>query len=175
MSSKIKEPVITLSAGPVPAFPRVLRAMSRPVHYDFDPYFQQFYENVARKAALAMKVKQPALILHCEPAPGIEAAAASLISPDDVVLNLASGVYGKGFGYWSARHHKEMVEIEVAYNEAIDPASVAEAFRRRPDIKVVSVVHHETPSGTLNPIKEIGEIVRRHDALLLVDAVSSFG
>ena len=119
----VKEPVITLSAGPVAAYPRVLRAMSRPVHYDFDPYFQQFYENVTRKAARRCACKQPALILHCEPAPGIEAAAASLISPDDVVLNLASGVYGKGFGYWSARYHKEMVEIEVPYNEAIDPAA----------------------------------------------------
>ena len=91
----VKEPVIPLSAGPVAAFPRVLRAMSRPVHYDFDPFFQQFYEDVTLKAAKALRVKQPALILHCEPAPGIEAAAASLIGPDDVVLNLASGVYGK--------------------------------------------------------------------------------
>ena len=46
MASKIKEPVITLSAGPVAAYPRVLRAMSRPVQYDFDPWFQQFYEDV---------------------------------------------------------------------------------------------------------------------------------
>ena len=71
---------------------------------------------------------EPALILHCEPAPGIEAAAASLIAPDDVVLNLASGVYGKGFGYWSARYNKELVEIEVPYNEAIDPAAVADGL-----------------------------------------------
>jgi pyridoxamine--pyruvate transaminase len=174
-SNRVREPVITLSAGPVAAFPRVLRAMSRPVHYDFDPYFQEFYEEVTRKAAKAMRVKDPALILHCEPAPGIEAAAASLISPDDVVLNLASGVYGKGFGYWSARYHKEMVEIEVPYNEAIEPRQVAEAFRKRPDIKVVSLVHHDTPSGTINPAREIGKIVRDHDALLIVDAVSSFG
>ena len=174
-STPIREPVITLSAGPVAAFPRVLRAMSRPVHYDFDPYFQQFYENITLKSAKAMRVKQPALILQCEPAPGIEASAASLISPDDVVLNLASGVYGKGFGYWSARYHKEMVEIEVPYNEAIDPQQVADAFRKRPDIKVVSLVHHDTPSGTINPAREIGKIVRDNDALLIVDAVSSFG
>jgi pyridoxamine---pyruvate transaminase len=171
----VKEPVITLSAGPVAAFPRVLRAMSRPVHYDFDLFFQQFYEDVTLKAAKALRVKQPALILHCEPAPGIEAAAASLIGPDDVVLNLASGVYGKGFGYWSQRYNKEMIEIEVAYNESIDPRQVADAFRLRPDIKVVSLVHHDTPSGTINPAREIGKIVRDHGALLLVDAVSSFG
>ena len=89
-------------------------------------------------------------------------------------MNLASGVYGKGFGYWSARYHKEMVEIEVPYNESINPADVEKAFEARPDIKIVSAVHHDTPSGTLNPIAEIGKIVKAHGALLLVDAVSSF-
>ena len=175
MASRIKEPVITLSAGPVAAYPRVLRAMSRPVQYDFDPWFQQFYEDVTLKCAKALRTREPALILQVEPAPGIEAAAASLISPTDTVLNLASGVYGKGFGYWSARYHKDMVEIEVPYNEAIDPGQVADAFRKRPDIKVVSLVHHDTPSGTINPAREIGKIVREHDGLLIVDAVSSFG
>ena len=170
----VKEPVITLSAGPVAAYPQVLLGMARPVQYDFDAYFQGFYEQVARKVGRGLRSAEPALLLHCEPAVGLEAAAASLIGPDDVVLNLASGVYGKGFGYWSARYHKEMVEIEVPYNEAIDPASVAEAFRNRPDIKIVSVVHHDTPSGTINPVKEIGEITRRHGALMLVDAVSSW-
>ncbi len=142
---------------------------------DFDPWFQQFYEDLTLKCAKALRTKDPALILQVEPAPGIEAAAASLISPNDTVLNLASGVYGKGFGYWSARYHKDMVEIEVPYNEAIDPGQVADAFRKRPDIKVVSLVHHDTPSGTINPAREIGKIVREHDGLLIVDAVSSFG
>ncbi|HTO83380.1 MAG TPA: alanine--glyoxylate aminotransferase family protein [Methylomirabilota bacterium] len=171
----IKEPVITLSAGPVAAYQQVLLGMARPVHYDFDPYFQAFYEQVVGKVTRALRAPQPALLMHAEPAVGLEAAAASLIGPDDVVLNLASGVYGKGFGYWSARYHKDMVEIEVPYNEAIDPQQVKDAFKRRPDIRVVSVVHHDTPSGTLNPVNEIGKIVRDNDALLLVDAVSSFG
>jgi len=159
------EPTITLSAGPVGVYPRVLRAMSRPVQYDFDPYFQEFYEIVNQKV----------LILHCEPAPGIEAAAASLISKNDIVLNLVSGVYGKGFGYWSARYNKELIEVEVPYNEAIAPEQVAAAFAQRKDIGIVAVVHHDTPSGTVNPLREIGEIVRANDALLLVDAVSSWG
>jgi pyridoxamine--pyruvate transaminase len=172
---EIKEAVITLSAGPVAVYPSVLRAMAKPVAYHYDPYFKHFYEEVTKKAALALRVQEPALILQVEPAVAIEAAAASLIGPEDTVLNLASGVYGKGFGYWSARYHKDMVEIEVPFNESIDPADVEAAFKRRPDIKIVSLVHHDTPSGTINPIREIGRIVRAHDALLLVDAVSSFG
>jgi pyridoxamine--pyruvate transaminase len=170
-----KAPIFTLSAGPVAAYPRVMRAFSSPIQYDYDAYFQAFYESVTRKCSTAMRVKEPALLLQYEPAVAIEAAAASLIGPDDVVLNLASGVYGKGFGYWSARYNKELVEIEVPYNEAIDPQQVEDAFRKRPDIRVVSLVHHDTPSGTINPANEIGAIVRKHGGLLLVDAVSSFG
>lgn len=169
------EPAITLSAGPVGVYPRVLRAMSSPVQYDYDPCFLEFYETVAIKAARAMQVEEPALILSVEPAPGLEAAAASLISKDDVVLNLVSGVYGKGFGYWAARYCKELVEVEVAYNESLTAEQVADALKARPDITIVSAVHHDTPSGTINPMKEIGRVIRDHGALLLLDAVSSWG
>lgn len=174
LTPREREPVITLSAGPVACYPRVLQAMSRTVHYDYDPFFQEAYELTARRCALALRTEAPALILQCEPAPAIEAAAASLIGPEDKVLNLVSGVYGKGFGYWAARTAKEVAEIEVDYDQAVDPAAVEAALAADPEIRVVSVVHHDTPSGTLNPVAEIGRIVRAHDALLLVDAVSSF-
>jgi pyridoxamine--pyruvate transaminase len=172
---KIAEPTFTLTSGPVDAYPAVLRNLSRTVLYDFDPAFQMTYETVNRKAQKAMRLSTPPLIMHGEPVLGLEAAAASLIARDDVVLNLASGVYGKGFGFWAKRYCKELVEIEVPYNEAIDPASVVKMLRKRPDITIVSVCHHDTPSGTLNPINEIGRIVANHGGYLIVDAVSSWG
>jgi pyridoxamine--pyruvate transaminase len=167
-------PVITLSAGPVDAYPVVLRALSRTVTYDFDPSFQNFYEATVLKTAEALRTKLPPVILHGEPVLGLEAAAAALIGADDVVLNLASGEYGKGFGYWAQRHCKELVEIEVPYNDAIDPDAVRDKLKARPDIRILSVCHHDTPSGTVNPVDEIGAICREHDVLTLMDAVSSF-
>jgi pyridoxamine--pyruvate transaminase len=173
--TKIAEPTFTLTSGPVDAYPAVLRGLARTVLYDFDPAFQMTYENVNRKAQNAMRLSTPPVIMHGEPVLALEAAAASLIARDDVVLNLASGVYGKGFGYWAKRYCKELLEIEVAYNDAIDPESVRAKLNERPDIRIVSVCHHDTPSGTLNPIEAIGEIVAEHGAYLIVDAVSSFG
>ncbi len=168
-------PIITLSAGPVDAYPEVLRALARPVTYDFDPSFQNFYESTVRRTAEALRTALPPVILHGEPVLGLEAAAAALIAADDAVLNLASGEYGKGFGLWAARHCRELVEIEVAYDEAIEPEAVRAMLRARPDIRILSVCHHDTPSGTVNPVREIGEICRAHDVLTIVDAVSSFG
>jgi pyridoxamine---pyruvate transaminase len=172
---RIPAPAFTLSAGPVDAYPDVLRALSRTVLYDYDPSFQDFYERLSRKAQAALRCAEPPVIQQGEPVLALEAAAASLIARDDVVLNLASGVYGKGFGYWAKRYCADLVEVEVPYDQAIDAADVEAAFRSRPDIRVVSVCHHDTPSGTINPIQEIGRITAAHGAFLIVDAVSSFG
>ncbi|MGP1395059.1 MAG: pyridoxamine--pyruvate transaminase [Inquilinaceae bacterium] len=173
--SPTAKPVFTLTSGPVDAYPEVLNGLGRTVLYDYDPAFQSHYEAVVDKAQTAMRLSNRPVILHGEPVLGLEAAAASLITPDDTVLNLASGVYGKGFGYWANRYTPNLLEIEVPYNEAIDPRAVADKLAAHPEISVVSVCHHDTPSGTINPIDEIGALVAAHGGYLIVDAVSSFG
>jgi pyridoxamine--pyruvate transaminase len=173
-NAPLKAPTITLTSGPVTVYPRVQEALSRPVPYDYDPYFQALYERVSLETGRAMRIGGPALILHAEPAVGLEALAASLIARNDTVLNLVSGVYGKGFGQWAARYCGRLIEVEVPYNEAIDPQAVEDALRKHPDVAIVSAIHHDTPSGTVNPIDEIGAVVRGHGALFLVDTVSSF-
>ncbi len=171
----IPDPIFTLTTGPVDAYPAVLRGLSRPVLYDYDPAFLVQYEAVNGKVQRAFRSSAPPVILHGEPVLALEAAAASLIAKGDVVLNLVSGVYGKGFGYWAARYAGEVLEVAVPYNEALSTEAVAEALRKRPDISVVALCHHDTPSGTINPAKEIGAAVRAAGKLLIVDAVSSFG
>src|SRR5947208_6766143 len=155
-------PPLMLTTGPVAAYPEVLAALGRPIVYDTDPAFQHFYENVVDKARRALRLSTPPMILQGEAILGIEAAAAGLIGREDVVLNLVSGVYGKGFGGWARRHGREVIELTVAYDAAIDPAAVADALKARPDIAVVSVCHLDTPSGTVNPLREIGDVVAAH-------------
>jgi pyridoxamine--pyruvate transaminase len=168
--------LFTIGAGPVDVYPEVRAAFTRPVPSDADPDFLACYERVNDKLTRALRSATPAVILQSEAILGIEAAAASLIGENDTVLNLASGLYGKGFGYWAVRYTKKrLIEIAVPDDEAIDPAVVEEVLARHPEITVVSVVHHETPTGCLNPVKAIGALVRRHGAYMIVDAVSSFG
>lgn len=170
-----KPPVFTLTAGPVDAYPEVLRALGTTVLYDYDPAFQAFFENITLKAQKALGCDLPPLILQGEPVLALEGAAASLIARDDVVLNLASGVYGKGFGYWAARYASKVEEIEVPYDTAIDPEEVRAFLKDHPEVKVVCVCNHDTPSGTINDIDAIGAVTAEAGALLIVDAVSSWG
>jgi pyridoxamine---pyruvate transaminase len=170
-----QETIFTLTTGPVDAYPQVLQGLSRPVLYDYDPAFLSYYERVVEKLRSAFRTQHMPVILHGEPVLALEAGAASLIARDDVVLNLVSGVYGAGFGYWAKRYCAELLEIRVPFDEVIDPERVAAQLKARPDIKIVAVCHHDTPSGTINPVAQIGRIAAAHGAYLLVDAVSSFG
>lgn len=168
-------PVFTLTTGPVDAYPAVLRGLAAPVLYDYDPAFQATYQRVCEKLQPIVKSETVPLLLQGEPVLGLEAAAASAIGKDDVVLNLVSGVYAKGFEGWAARNGAKVLELAVAYDEVIDPADVAAMLKQHPEVTVVAACHHDTPSGTINPVGEIGAIVQAHGALFLVDAVSSFG
>ena len=89
---RIPDPIFTLTTGPVDAYPAVLRGLSRPVLYDYDPAFLAQYEAVNEKVRRAFRSSSPPVILQGEPVLALEAAAASLIAKGDVVLNLVSGV-----------------------------------------------------------------------------------
>ena len=106
---------------------------------------------------------------------GLEAAARGLVRPGTTVLNLVSGVFGKGMGYWLKDFGAELHELEVPYNDAVDPADVERYLDEHPEIELVTVVHSETPSGTSATVAAIGPIAHAHGALTLVDCVSSLG
>jgi pyridoxamine---pyruvate transaminase len=170
-----RAPAFNLTGGPSGATAATLAALGRPILHHLDPAFGALYQQTTELLRQAFQTAPSPVILPGEAVVGLEAAAASLIGPGDVVLNLVSGMYGRFYGDWARRHAREVVEIEVPNDSAVPAESVAEALRRRPDVTVVSVVHCETPSGTVNDLDAISAVVAGHGALLIVDAVSSFG
>jgi pyridoxamine--pyruvate transaminase len=167
---------LTLSAGPNDVSARVRAALGAPILYHYDPAFiERFRAAEAAIAAIYETTSHEIILMQGEAVLGLEAAARAVVSPGMPVLNLVSGVFGKGFGMWLTAIGAELHEIEVPYDEAIDADAVAAYLDAHPDIKVVSVVHSETPSGTLNPIERIGPICRARGVVTIVDAVSSYG
>jgi pyridoxamine--pyruvate transaminase len=168
-------PVLTLASGPVEVTDRTLRDQSRPVLYHYDPAFLDLFERTSRQLQQVFRTRYDVVIMQGEALLGLEAAAASLISPGDKVLNLVSGVFGKGFEFFIEKYGGETIEVAVPYNEAVDPEDVRRTLRAHPDVKLLSVVHSETPSATLNPVKAIGDIAHEFGVLTIVDTVSGLG
>jgi pyridoxamine---pyruvate transaminase len=168
-------PDFTLSAGPTVVWPRVLAALGSPVTYHYDPYFIEGFRRTERKVAELFRTTNDILLMQGEAVLGLEAAARSLVRPGMPVLNLVSGVFGKGMSYWLKDFGADLHELEVAYNDSVDPGDVERYLDEHPEIELVALVHSETPSGTMHDLATIGPVARAHGALTLVDCVSSLG
>ncbi|MGE5273239.1 MAG: pyridoxal-phosphate-dependent aminotransferase family protein [Verrucomicrobiota bacterium] len=171
----MRDPDFTLSAGPVTATSRVLAALGSPLVYHYDPAFLERFRATERKLADVFLTRNDVLLMQGEAVLGLEAAARGLVQPGTKVLNLVQGVFGKGMGYWLKDFGAELHELEVPYNDAVDPADVERYLDEHPGIALVTVVHSETPSGTVCDVSAIGPIARARGALTLVDCVSSLG
>jgi pyridoxamine--pyruvate transaminase len=167
---------LTLSAGPNDVYPEVRAAMGGPILYHYDPVFKERFRAAEEQVGRIFRTTSHEVILmQGEAILGLEAAARSLCRRGTPVLNLVSGVFGKGFGFWLTAIGAELHEIEVGYDDAIDADAVAAYLDAHPEIRVLSVVHSETPSGTLNPIDRLGPICRSRGVVSIVDVVSSYG
>jgi len=90
--------VFTLTPGPAGATPAALAALSQPILHHQDPAFLALYAETVELLGRAFGTASVPVIFPGEAVVGLEAAAASLIAPGDVVLNLVSGVFGRAFG-----------------------------------------------------------------------------
>jgi len=171
----MRDPDFTLTAGPTAASPATLAALGSPITYHYDPVFLEAFRRTEAKVGQVFQTQNEIILLQGEAVLGLEAAARSLVRPGMRVLNLASGVFGKGMGTRLKALGADVAELEVAYNDVVDPGAVADYLDAHPGIELVAVVHSETPSGTLHDCSAIGPIARAHGAVTLVDAVSSLG
>lgn len=168
-------PEFTLTAGPTMVSPRVQAALGSPIIFDYDPVFLDRFRETETLLARVFKTNNDVVLMQGEAVLGLEAAARGLVRAGTRCLNLVSGVYASWFGDWLRECGAELHEVRVPYDEAIDPAAVAQALDQHGDIELVCLVHSETPSGVENPLGEIGPLAHAHGALVLADVVSSLG
>lgn len=170
-----RDPDFTLSAGPTAATSRTLAALGAPITYHYDPEFLEAFRRTERKVATLFRTANTVVLMQGEAVLGLEAAARALVRPGAKVLNLVSGVFGRGMGLWLRSFGADLHEIEVPYNDSVDPVDVERFLAAHSDTELVCLVHCETPSGTWNDCEAIGSIARDHGALSLVDCVSTLG
>jgi 2-aminoethylphosphonate-pyruvate transaminase len=105
----------------------------------------------------------------------VEATIGSVIPPDGKLLAVNNGAYGKRIVDIAERLKIPCTAIVQDEREPADPAKIDEALGADRSITHVALVHCETTTGMLNPAASVGEIVRKHHKVFILDAMSSFG
>lgn len=170
-----KAPQRTLMGpGPSDVSPRVLAALGQATIGHLDPEFIRMMDEVKELLQYAFQTKNELTIPVSAPgSAGMETCFANLVEAGDKVIVCRNGVFGARMLENVERFGGEAVMVEDDWGRAVTPAKVEAALQANPDAKIVAFVHAETSTGAISDAKEITRIAHAHDAMVIVDAVTS--
>jgi alanine-glyoxylate transaminase/serine-glyoxylate transaminase/serine-pyruvate transaminase len=154
----------------------VQAALAAPPRSHLDPEMMALLDGLREKLARAFRSGDGALSLATSGTgtSGMEAVVANLTEPGKRALVVVNGYFADRLAQILARYGADVTRLDAEWGRAADPAAVARALGAKP-ADIVAVVHAETSTGVRNPVAEIASIAREHDALTIVDAVTSLG
>jgi 2-aminoethylphosphonate-pyruvate transaminase len=104
----------------------------------------------------------------------IDVCINSLLPEGKKVLVINNGAYSARAVEICQYYGLPHVDLRFPVDRRPDLAVVEETLQRNPDIGLVHITHHETGTGLLNPIREIGALVHQYGAVFTVDTTSSY-
>jgi (S)-ureidoglycine-glyoxylate aminotransferase len=168
-------PRILMGPGPVGVDPRVLRAMSMPMLGQFDPAFTGYMnETMALYRELYRTKNKWTFLVDGSARAGAEMLLVSMIAPGDKVLVPVFGRFGHLLAEISRRCRGEVIEIERDWGTVFTATEIEKAIKEYKP-RVLALVHGDTSTTLAQPLEGIGEICRKHDVLLYVDATATLG
>lgn len=161
--------------GPVQLDYSVLSQMSTPMVAHYGEGWARFYNEVVRKLKIVIGTQKDTFIMVGSGHMGLEAAIASTVREADEILVCINGFFGHRLREIAQSYVSKVHTIKVDWGKAITSTVIEETLQRKKGVKLVMVVHGETSTGVVNPVKEIAQVCRAYDVPLMVDAVSSIG
>ena len=165
-----------LTPGPLTTSIDVKRAML----CDWGSWDGDFRAMTAQLRARLLEIAGDDGSYDCVPMQGsgtfsVEAMLGSLIPRDGKTLVLSNGAYGKRIARTLKVLGRDFAMIDKGDYLPPRGAEVARALADDPAITDVVVVHCETSSGILNPLREISQAVQAGGRRLWIDSMSAFG
>ena len=167
---------ILLGPGPSMTSPRVMRAMAAPTVGHLDPLMVAMLDDVRAKLVKLFKAPEGsfAFAVSGTGTSGMETAVANIVSQGSKATVLINGYFGDRLAQMCERYGATVTRVNGEWGKSFDPSALEASLKATP-ADVVAMVHGETSTGVRNNVKELAAIARRHNALTIVDAVTSFG
>lgn len=99
----------------------------------------------------------------------------SLVPEGKKILVVNNGAYNTRAVEVCEMYHIPHINLQSSVYEQPDLAAVEKALKDNSDVAVVYCCHHETGTGILNPIREIGALAHQYGAIFVTDTTSTLG
>ena len=167
---------LLMGPGPSNVNPRVHQAMNASLLGYADPGFHKVMDDVQEMLRLVFQTANNLTFpISGTGSAGIETAMVNVLEPGDVIVVAENGHFGDRMAQIASRCGATVARVQTEWGRPVDPQAIKAELEKHARVKAVGVVHAETSAGVLSPIADIADIVHAHDALLIVDAVTSLG
>ncbi len=167
---------ILMGPGPSNIHPRVQMAMMAPMVGHLDPYFITVMDDTVKMLRTVFRTENKLTFpISGTGSAGMEAGFINFLEPGDVAVIGVNGFFSARMVENAVRCGARVVEVPADWGSIVDPADMEAALKAEKKVKMVAVVHAETSTGVLQPLREISKLAKEHDALFLVDTVTSLG
>ena len=169
-------PRILLGPGPSMVNTRVLQAMMQNMIGYLDPDYVDVLEQVAGLLSEVFQTKEAVtMALSGTGSSGMEAGLSSILEPGDTAIVCIYGYFGERMVDMATRVGANVVTLRSEWGKPFPEEMLEEALKENANVKLVAAIHAETSTGIRQPLEGISRLAREHDALFMVDAVTSLG
>jgi alanine-glyoxylate transaminase/serine-glyoxylate transaminase/serine-pyruvate transaminase len=167
---------ILLGPGPSLTAPRVMRAMAAPTISHLDPLMMRLLDDIRERLNRIFRAAGGsfAFAVSGTGTSGMETAVANLVKDGTRATVVVTGYFGDRLAQMCERYGATVTRLNVEWGKACDPDALRQHLKANQS-DVVGMVHAETSTGVLNPVRELAAVARDAGALTIVDAVTSLG
>jgi 2-aminoethylphosphonate-pyruvate transaminase len=169
------EPLVLLNPGPACTTERVRAALARGDMCHRESEFSALLADIREGLVRSLHVADTheSVLVTGSGTSAMEMAVISAVREGRSLLVVNNGVYGDRLARIARANGIPVTEVTGDWTTPIDPERVRQALAADPTVDAVAMVHHETTTGLINPVRAVGAVVRDSEACFVVDAISA--
>ncbi len=161
--------------GPCEVPDEVLAAMAQPTPRHYGPEWMEVYRETMDLLKQVFRTQNDLFLIPGAGSAALDMALGSLLREGETVVVGNNGFFGERLGAIAQAHGLRVVWLTAPQGKPLDPDDLRQVLDREPEAKAFAVVHHETATTILNPLRELAAVADERGVPIIVDAISSLG
>jgi serine---pyruvate transaminase len=162
--------------GPTQVPPEVTLAEAKPLIHHRTSEFSSIFARVAEDLKYLFQTKKGEVFTFASSGTGgMEACVVNALSQGDKVVVVKGGKFGERWAEICETYGVDVVPVDIEYGMAVKPDILDYVLKKEKDIKAVFVTQCETSTGVVHDVERIAKVVKSHNVLLIVDAITGIG
>lgn len=166
---------LVMTPGPVLVPQAIMEAVALPIIHHRTEAFENDLGWVLQNLPKIFKTKERAYILTSTGSGAMESSIVNTVSPGESILSVVWGKFGERFAEIAKSYGINVIIHNVEWGKPFKTSDIEKILQEHPEIRAVTCQACETSTAVLNPIEELGKVIAKTNALLIVDAITALG